>query len=341
MLRMAGGPGQLRPHVKTHKLGELVRLQCSRGIHKFKCATLAEMEMTAAAGAADVLLAFQPTGPNARRILVLAKAFPATRFSAVVDDLSVLVSISKVFESASKPLGIFLDLDCGMHRTGIEPGDTAFDIYKRICQMPGIEPRGLHCYDGHNNAADPMERERISAAEFAPILALRERCVRAGLPVPTLIASGTPTFPVHARHDDRECSPGTTILWDFGYGDRYPDLPFQHAAILFTRVISKPGSDRVCVDLGHKSVAAENPHPRVRFLNLSSCEAVMHSEEHLVLVTPDAHRLNVGDCLYGVPRHICPTVALHEEALVVQDGRVSARWPITARRRQLSFESAA
>ena len=340
MLKMAGGPARIRPHVKTHKLGELVRIQCARGINQFKCATLAEMEMTAAAGGADVLLAYQPTGPNVSRILALAHAYPATRFSVVVDDASVLVSISKVFANDPKPLGVFLDLDCGMHRTGIAPGDAAFELYKQVCRMPGIEPRGLHCYDGHNNSTNLQERERMVDSDFAPIIALRERLKNAGFPVPTLIASGTPTFPIHARYEDRECSPGTTILWDFGYGDRYADLPFQHAALLLTRVISKPGTDRICVDLGHKAVAAENPHPRVCFLNLNSCEAVMHSEEHLVLVTPDAPKIRVGDILFGVPRHICPTVALHDEAFVVKDGFVCGRWPITARRRKLSFESA-
>src|SRR5947207_2782744 len=81
-------------------------------------------------------------------------------------------------------------------------------------------------------------------------------------------AGGSPTFPIHASHTDRECSPGTTVLWDFGYGDKYPDLAFQPAAVLLTRVISKPGPDRLCLDLGHKAVAPEMPHPRVRLLEL-------------------------------------------------------------------------
>ena len=125
------------------------------------------------------------------------------------------------------------------------------------------------------------------------------------------------------------------MLWDFGYADLLPDLPFEIAALVLTRVVSKPGGKRLCLDLGHKAIAAENPQPRVRFLNLPDARPVMHSEEHLVVETEHADRIAVGDCLYGVPRHICPTVALHQEAVIVEHGRAVDRWPITARARRL------
>jgi D-serine deaminase-like pyridoxal phosphate-dependent protein len=156
------------------------------------------------------------------------------------------------------------------------------------------------------------------------------------MPVPVLVAGGTPTFPIHASHNDRDCSPGTTVLWDFGYGDKFADLPFQHAALLLTRVVSKPTPDRLCLDLGHKAVAAENPHPRVRFIELPDAVAVMQSEEHLVIETPRAAEFAIGQTLHGIPRHICPTVALHSEALIVEGGRVVETWPILARARRLT-----
>ena len=126
------------------------------------------------------------------------------------------------------------------------------------------------------------------------------------------------------------------MLWDFGYGDKFDDLPFQHAAVLLARVVSKPTPDRLCLDLGHKSVAAENPHPRVRFIELPDAVAVMQSEEHLVLETPRAAEFVVGQTLHGIPRHICPTVALHAEALIVEGSRVVETWPILARARRLT-----
>jgi D-serine deaminase-like pyridoxal phosphate-dependent protein len=141
---------------------------------------------------------------------------------------------------------------------------------------------------------------------------------------------------MHARQQDRECSPGTYVFWDFGY-QRYADLDFQIAALVVTRIISKPTPNCLCLDLGHKSIASENPQPRVQFLNLPNAVAVMHSEEHLVIKTHDTPDWNIGDVLYGVPRHICPTVALHDLCYPVVNGTAGEPWPIEARRRKITI----
>jgi D-serine deaminase-like pyridoxal phosphate-dependent protein len=127
------------------------------------------------------------------------------------------------------------------------------------------------------------------------------------------------------------------VFWDAGYATNLPDLDFLVAAVVLARVISKPGGRRLCLDLGHKSIASENPHPRVQFPALPDAQFVTHSEEHLVLETARAGDLAVGDVLYGVPRHICPTVALYSEAVVVRAGRAVERWKITARERRLTI----
>lgn len=334
MLRIAGGPERLRPHVKTHKLEPLVRRQIELGIGKFKAATIAEVEMCARAGAPDVLLALQPVGPAIGRLVALARRFPETEFSCVVDDPSVVAALGEAARWAGVDVGVWLDLDCGMHRTGIAPGPAAGQLYAEILRTAGLEPRGLHAYDGHLHGDDPAERDAECEAAMAPVLKLRRDLESAGLPVPALAAGGSPTFPCHARHADRECSPGTTVLWDFGYADHFPELPFRPAALLLTRVISRPIGGRLCLDLGHKAVAAENPHPRVRFPTLPDAVAVVHSEEHLVIATAEAARFQVGDELLGIPRHICPTVALHGEATIVENGRAVETWPITARNRR-------
>ena len=336
MIEITGGPARLRPHVKTHKLGQLVARQIEMGITKFKASTIAESEMCATAGAPDVLLAFPQAGPNVARLCELARKFPKTAFSVVADDPSAVRALSAAALTAGVTLGVFVDLDCGMHRTGIAPGDAAVELYRLIATSPALRAAGLHAYDGHIQEAAPAARRAICDAEFAPVLALRAKLESLGLPVPVLIAGGTPTFPIHASHPDRECSPGTTVLWDFGYGDKFPDLAFQTAAVLLTRVVSKPAPDRLCLDLGHKSVAAEMPHPRVKILELPDAVAVMHSEEHLVIETPRAGEFPVGSVLHGIPRHICPTVALHAEALIVEGGRVTEAWPILARARRLT-----
>ena len=336
MIEIAGGPARLRPHVKTHKLGPLVARQMELGITKFKTSTIAETEMCAAAGAPDVLLAFPQIGPNAARLCELARRFPKTRFSVVADDPANVRALSSAALAAGVTLGVLVDLDCGMHRTGIAPGDRAVELYKGIADSPALRAGGLHAYDGHITEPALVARRTQCEAEFAPVLALRAKLEGMGLPVPVLVAGGTPTFPIHASHTDRECSPGTTVLWDFGYGDKYPDLAFQHAAVLLARVVSRPAPDRLCLDLGHKSVASEMPPPRVRFLELPDAAAVMHSEEHLIIESPRAQEFAIGQVLHGIPRHICPTVALHAEALVIEDGCVVETWPIAARARRLS-----
>ena len=127
------------------------------------------------------------------------------------------------------------------------------------------------------------------------------------------------------------------MLWDFGYADKFPDLPFLPAAVLLTRVISKPTHDRLTVDLGHKAVAAETPHPRVRFEELPDAPVVMQSEEHLVLQVEQRERFLIGQSLHGIPRHVCPTVALHGEAVLVDGMQATERWPIPARNRKITI----
>src|SRR5580765_7641964 len=86
MIRIVGSVDRLRPHMKTHKLPEVIRMEVEHGITRFKCATIAEAEMTVAAGAEDVLLAYQPVGPNVQRVIQLVKSFPETKFSVIADD---------------------------------------------------------------------------------------------------------------------------------------------------------------------------------------------------------------------------------------------------------------
>jgi D-serine deaminase-like pyridoxal phosphate-dependent protein len=108
--------------------------------------------------------------------------------------------------------------------------------------------------------------------------------------------------------------------------------------VLFTRVVSRPTSDRVTVDLGTNSVATDSPiGNRVVFPALPDAVHVAHNEEHLVLQTSRAADFKPGDELFGVPRHICPTVALHKNVHVISDGKLIDRWEVTARDRRLTI----
>jgi D-serine deaminase-like pyridoxal phosphate-dependent protein len=337
MVRVAGDTERLRPHMKTHKSAEVVQLHIAQGITKFKCATIAEAEMVASCGAAEVLLAYQPVGPNTRRLCDLIRNFPKTVFATTADDETALRALSETARKENVIVEVLLDLDCGQHRTGIETDERAFELYKLVCSLPGIRPGGLHAYDGHIHDHDVKARAAACENAFAPVAALRERILKASLPCPRVVAGGTPTFPFHAKRAEVECSPGTCVLWDWGYSTNLPDLDFLHSAALLTRVVSKPTANRLCLDLGHKAVASEMPHPRVHFPDLPDARPVAHNEEHLVVETPRAGEFSVGAVLYGIPWHVCPTVALHAEAVVVKDARTDGSWSIAARARRLSI----
>jgi D-serine deaminase-like pyridoxal phosphate-dependent protein len=336
MIALAGGLDRLRPHVKTHKMPQIIRMQLDAGVTRFKVATIAEAEMVADCGAPDILLAYQPVGPNARRLARLVATYPATRFSTIVDDAGAARALDAALGANGPSADVLLDLDVGMGRTGIAPGPQAVELYRMIASLKHLRPGGLHVYDGHARDRELSDRIKTVEAAFAPVARLREELAAAGLPAPRIVAGGTPTFPIHARYPDRECSPGTCVLWDVSYAGKFPDLEFLPAAVLLTRVISKPGENRLCVDLGYKAVAADNPDPRAQFLDLPDAKMLVHSEEHMAVGAELASRFKVGDPLYALPFHVCPTCALHREAVVIENRRAVDRWRIVARDRVLT-----
>ena len=136
MIAMAGSAERLRPHVKTHKLAEIVKLQLKAGINKFKCATIAEAEMLAQAGAKDILVATQLVGPNTDRIAKLANWYRDIRFSTITDDAEAVGNLARVAQINNINIPVLLDIDIGMGRTGIKPGPAAITLYKLINQLP-------------------------------------------------------------------------------------------------------------------------------------------------------------------------------------------------------------
>ncbi|MDH3711690.1 MAG: D-TA family PLP-dependent enzyme [Cyclobacteriaceae bacterium] len=332
MIRIAGGAERLRPHVKTHKSPQIVGMQQRKGINKFKCATIAEAEMLAQCQALDVLLAYQLSGPHISRFLELKQKYPQTRFSSLVDNQDSVQQLADLAQGSNLTAQVYIDLDVGMHRTGIAAGPEAVALSQLIKVQSGIELRGWHVYDGHLRQSDVTERIHASDQAFSPVENLIQETG-----IKQVVAGGSPTFPVHARRNSVELSPGTSLLWDHGYGQKLPDLDFLPAAVVLTRIVSKPTGDMMCLDLGHKAIASEMPHPRVNLIGLDVVDFPTHSEEHLVVRTSDAPNYKVGDELYGIPMHICPTTALHQEMLVVQEGEVVDRWPVVARDRRIEI----
>jgi D-serine deaminase-like pyridoxal phosphate-dependent protein len=322
--------GRLRPHVKTHKMSEVVRMQLDSGITKFKAATIAEAKMIAQAGGPDVLIAYQMVGPNIGRLGQLMEQFPETSFATVTDDIAVAEQLADQIGNLDRPLRLFIDVDCGMHRTGIPLGESLDGLRAKIESLVGVNYAGLHVYDGHIKAVSLDQRQ----SETTPLIeAVRQ--YNQSRPSPTIIGSGSPTFTIWAESTDWECSPGTPIFWDHGYGNKYSELPFAIAAALLTRVISKPGGNQICLDLGYKAVAAEVPlAERVLLPAIPDAVMVGQHEEHLVFETEQAAEISIGQEYLAFPRHICPTVALYPSATVVRDGMVTDEiWQVTSRDR--------
>jgi D-serine deaminase-like pyridoxal phosphate-dependent protein len=335
--QVIGDASLLRPHVKTHKSADVTRLMINAGISKFKCATIAEAEMLGQAGAVDVLLAYQPSKVKLERLIKLAAAYPKTSYSCLVDHITSAEMISAMALEHSVVIAVWIDLNVGMNRTGINPAKALF-LFKHIIQIPGIKFMGLHAYDGHINEVDLAKREHICEAAFGPVEKLRAAIQELGYAFPLLVAGGSPTFSVHAKRANTEFSPGTFIFWDKNYYDHIPEQGFVFGAIVLTRVVSLPDETKICIDLGYKSITCEGDlQHRVYFLNAPHLKPYSHSEEHMVLEAGPGHSYKIGDELFALPLHVCPTVAMYNNACIIENGVYKDKWVITARARELSI----
>jgi len=329
---------RLRPHIKTSKCRETVELMMAAGIRKFKCATIAEAETLGICQAPDVLLAYQPTGPKLHRFVQLIKKYPTTKFSCLTDNKQGAQEMAAVFNLAGIQVPVYIDLNVGMNRTGIAPGIEVAVLYQFCQSLEGIVPTGLHAYDGHIRDVDFTERSKKCDEAFCMVAVLQKDLMARGFEKPILIMGGSPTFSVHCKRSEVECSPGTFVYWDKGYSDLCPEQAFLTAALVISRVISLPVAGRITTDLGHKSIAAENEiSRRVYFLNAPQLKAIGQSEEHLVLETGEGQAWQTGDVLYGLPFHVCPTIALYERAITIENGKISGEWKTIARDRKIGI----
>lgn len=326
---------RLRPHIKTHKTKEVCELLQNAGIHKFKCSTIAETELLASVNAKDVLLAYQPVDVKLLRLIKIIQDYPATHFSCLVDSIFYAKKMAELASQNDLTLSVYMDLNLGMNRTGITP-ENAFDLCEELQKLPNLKLEGFHIYDGNIRDFDFETRKNNCDTAFIKVEELLEKIGNSSLKI---VAGGTPTFPIHAQRKDIDCSPGTFVFWDKGYQESYPEQDFEPAALVISRVISLPDKDKICLDLGHKSVAAENElSRRVHFLNAPNVIFLGQSEEHLVLQVPENHQYQIGDVFYGLPIHICPTVALYERANVIENGELTGEeWQIIARNKKINY----
>jgi D-serine deaminase-like pyridoxal phosphate-dependent protein len=337
LIKMVGGNlDQLRPHVKTNKIAEVCQMMMNEGICNYKCATIAEAEMLGKLKAKNVLIAHQLMGPKLQRLVTLIKSFPGTKFSCLIDNIETAISISKIFKEEGLKIDVYMDINIGMNRSGIIT-DKAISLFKAAASLSNIQIIGLHCYDGHIRETNISSRNAQADASFENADQLRKNIEAITSSKLELIVAGSCSFSAHIKRKDIQVSPGTFVFWDWGYKNLFPDLPFDFAALVVTRIISIIDEQTLCTDLGHKAVAADNPLPRVHFLNAPDAKPVGQSEEHLVVKVQDATKYKVGDVWYGVPVHICPTVALYDTALIVNNNKLVDEWKVVARNRKITI----
>jgi D-serine deaminase-like pyridoxal phosphate-dependent protein len=339
---LEGDADRWRAHIKTAKLGFTLHMLVERGIRNFKCATTLELLVACQNGAADVLLAYPVMGANAHRAQEIARQFPEVRISVLAENED------QVRQWQASRVGVFLDINPGMNRTGIEQSQT--DRVVRLARAitdAGLEFRGLHYYDGQFGGLVDGEGKggRTQAAHlgYDRLLEIVSDLNRSGVSVPEVITSGTPTFPSSLtyegfRHGNflHRVSPGTIVYCDATSLEQLPSkYGYQPAALVLTRVVSHPHPGIVTCDAGHKTVSADAGIPTCLVLGHPELTPLSPSEEHLPLkVAQEATAPQVGDILYLLPRHICPTVNNFDCALLARNGDIDALERVSARGRE-------
>jgi D-threonine aldolase len=334
-IEMVGSVEQLRPHVKTHKIKEVAEMMQAEGIQKFKCATIAEAEMLGMINAKDVLLAYPVIGPKIKRVKALKDQYSNTRFSCLIDNFEAAKNLSDTF--SKETLSVYIDINVGMNRTGVSPENSLL-LYQKCQKLKGIDIIGLHAYDGHIHDTDLGVRTKRAKEVSKMLTKSQVEIENFASKKMKIVVGGSPTFAIQAvLKKDTEVSPGTFIFWDYGYQNTMPDFDFLWAGVIATRVISIIDKTKLCLDLGHKSIAAENPLPRIKFLDNEGATPIGQNEEHMVVEVSDTSLYMVGDIWYGVPVHICPTVALYNKVSVVENGVVATSWKVIARDREITI----
>ncbi|MBQ8952641.1 MAG: D-TA family PLP-dependent enzyme [Clostridia bacterium] len=333
---MAGSAARLWPHVKSHKTAELIDMQMDMGIRRFKCATIAELALVCSRGAEHALLAYPLVGPAIGRFLDTAASHPQTTCYALGDSMEALSMLNEACAARNTRVNWLCDVNLGMDRTGVPLDELAAFCQAAAERFERLRFVGLHCYDGQNHQSDLSERQAAVKEQMGKVAAARAALRAAGVETPLVIAGGSPSLPCHAAEEGAFLSPGTVFLWDWGYQKNFPDLPFTPGAALLTRVVSHPAPGVFTLDLGSKAIAADPAGQRGYLLEGKGAHPLFQSEEHWTWRMPEgreAERPAIGQVMYVIPTHICPTTALHRAVKLGVDGQATGEWVVAARNR--------
>ncbi len=325
-----------RPHIKTAKIPAVLRQLLAHGVRNFKCSTTLELLRACEVGAVDVLLAYPVMGANARRTQQMAERFPGTRVSVLVE------SAEQAALWRETNVGIFIDVNSGMNRTGIDQ-DRVADIV-RFAKALGGQFRGVHYYDGHMSGVEAAEREPRAHQGYDRLLQIVHALEAAQVPVGEVITSGTPAAPFaisYAGFRDagfvHRVSPGTVVYNDMSSLEQLAEYGYRPAAIVLSTIVSRPTAHSITCDAGHKSVSADAGVPTCRVIGRPDWKPAKPSEEHLPIEISSDQNAALGEKLYLLPRHVCPTVNNFDEALFIVDRKVQRIEPVSARGHESSL----
>jgi D-serine deaminase-like pyridoxal phosphate-dependent protein len=324
-----GLTAKLRPHAKTHKTPLIAHKQLAAGAVGITCAKLGEAEVMVEGGIRDILIANQIVG--ARKISRLVSLARHADLIVAVDDQQNVHDLSHAARAAGVSLRVLVEVDVGMHRCGVAPGEPALSLARQVEGAPGLKFAGLMGYEGHLVFVPSLEeRAHRVHADMQTLIDAVSFLEARGLLVDIVSAGGTGTAMLTGRLPGiTEIQAGSYVFMDGRY-KTVEGVDFDWALTLLTTVISRPRPDRAIVDAGMKTLTHEFGLPR--FKGREDLELVGLSEEHgTVKLRDPSVALRPGDRLELIPSHGDTTLNLHDFYYGARHGRVEAVWPIAAR----------
>jgi D-serine deaminase-like pyridoxal phosphate-dependent protein len=315
---------ELRVHFKSLKCSGLARHLAARGVRGFLCAKLNEAEVLVDAGLTDVFVANQIVGPL--KLARLANLARRAQVRVCVDDADNVAEMARVARAAGVTLGVLIEVNIGMNRCGVEPGEPAVALARQVHAEPGLRFVGLQGYDGHlQMIPDTQERRARCMQGLERLVATRRLLEQAGIPVEVVTGAGTGTWEwASACEGVTEIQPGSFLLMDCAYHAVRPEFGCA-LSILATVVSRHPG--RYVLDAGSKAISKDFGTPVIK--GRPGEKVTKLAEEHtLVETAEDVPR--VGERREVLPAHCCATMNLHRQCVAVRRGRVEAVWPIEA-----------
>lgn len=319
----------LRPHCKTHKSPQLAARQIAAGAIGITCQKLGEAEVMAEAGIGGLLVASQIVGPQKiRRLMELARRADVM---VVADDARNLADLAAAADSAGIRLKLLLEVDTGMGRCGVPPGEATLQLARLVRELPSLQFMGLMGYEGHAVLVlDPEERRQKALASLRLLVDTAELLRQNDVPVQIVSSSGTGTFDLGGSFPGvTEIQPGSYATMDGRY--RQVGVPFECALTVLATIISTPRPGVAVADVGLKSLTTEFGLPEV--VGRAGLEVVRLSEEQALITVGQGERVQPGDTIELLPSHGCTTFNLHDHFYLLRGDEVEAVWPVAARGR--------